>query len=50
MIDIYEIQINQIRGHWEVYIDGEFFCSADNYVEAVNELYETYKYLKGENL
>lgn len=38
-----EVKIIQVRGHYEVYTDGEFFCSADSYVEAVNELYEFYK-------
>lgn len=41
---ISEVQIKQIHGHWEVYINGEFFCSADSYLEAVNELYDSYKY------
>ena len=39
---IHEVKIHQTRGHWEVYINGEFFCSADSYTEAVNELFETY--------
>lgn len=34
------IKIFQTRGHWEVYIDGKFFCSADTYMEAVKELQE----------
>lgn len=29
------------RGHWEVYIDGKFYCSADNLPEAVME-YQNY--------
>lgn len=40
---IHEVKIKQVRGHWEVYVNGEFFCSTDSYVEAVNELYEAYK-------
>lgn len=40
---IHDVQIKQTRGHWEVYVNGEFICSADSYVEAVNELYEAYK-------
>ena len=36
--DVHEVQITQTRGHWEVYINREFFCSADSYTEAVNEL------------
>lgn len=35
--DISEVKIAQIRGHWEVYLDGEFYCSADSYTEAVEE-------------
>lgn len=37
------VEIKQIRGHWEVYVNGEFFCSADSYVEAVREFYEAHK-------
>lgn len=33
-----EIKIVQNRGHWEVYLNGEFFCSADSYIEAAREL------------
>lgn len=40
---IKEVSIKRVRGHWEVYVNGEFLCSADSYVEAVNELYEAYK-------
>ena len=35
--DISEVKIKQVRGHWEVYLDGEFYCSADSYTEAVEE-------------
>ena len=41
--DIHEIDIRQVKGHWEVYVNGEFYCTADSYIEAVNELYEAYK-------
>ena len=27
-----------VRGHWEAYIDGKFFCSADTLTEAVKEV------------
>ena len=37
-----EVQIKQTRGHIEAYVNGEFFCSTDSYIEAVNELYEAY--------
>lgn len=39
---IAEVQIKQVRGYFEVYVNGEFFCSTDSYTEAVNELYEAY--------
>ena len=35
-----DVQIKQVREHWEVYVGGDFFCSADSYLEAVNEYYE----------
>ena len=35
--DAPKIKISQVRGHWEVYLDGEFYCSADSYTEAVEE-------------
>ena len=40
--DIHEIKIKQTRGHWVVSINGQFFCTADTYSEAVNELWEVY--------
>ena len=30
-------EIKYIYGHYEVYIDGQFYCSADNYSEAYQE-------------
>lgn len=39
---IAEVQIKHTRGHFEVYVNGEFFCTTDSYTEAVNELYEAY--------
>lgn len=42
--DICEVQIKQVKGHWEVHINGKFFCSADSYTEAVKELNKAYKY------
>lgn len=41
---INEVKIEQVRSHWEVHIDGEFFCSADSYTEALNELFDVYKH------
>ena len=38
-----EVCIMETRGHWEVYVNGEFFCTADSYTEALNELYEVFK-------
>lgn len=29
-------------GHFEVYIDGKFFCSADTMIEAVQEVENNY--------
>ena len=40
---INDVHITQTRGHWEVYVNGEFLCSADSYVEAINELYDIYR-------
>ena len=36
MNEQYEI-ISQ-RGHYDVYRNGEFFCSADSYGEAIREI------------
>lgn len=38
-IDTDDIEFVQTQGHWEVYINGEFFCSADNYIEALVTVY-----------
>jgi hypothetical protein len=35
------VTITPKHGHWEVYIDGKFYCSADSFSEAVME-YTTY--------
>ena len=32
-----DIRIIQVRGHYDVYIDGEYYCSADTYSEAFEE-------------
>jgi len=34
------VKIAPNRGHWEVYIDGKFYCSADTFNEAVKEYQE----------
>ena len=31
-------EIIAVQGHYEVYIDGQFCCSADTYTEAVTEI------------
>lgn len=41
-VGVHEVQIAQVMDHWEVHINGNFFCSADSYNEAVKELKETY--------
>lgn len=40
---IRDVQIKKVRGYWEVYINGKFFCTADSYIEAVKEVDEVYK-------
>lgn len=35
-------RIVPVMGHFEVYIDEKFYCSADNMMEAVNEI-ENYR-------
>lgn len=39
-----DVNIKQVGldGHWEVHINGEFFCSADSYLEALNEIVAEY--------
>lgn len=38
--DNYNVEIEPVRGHGEVRIDGEFFCSADSRGEAEREIYD----------
>lgn len=38
-IDTDNIEFIQTRGYWEVYVNGEFFCSADSYNEALVTVY-----------
>lgn len=35
-----DIKIIAVKEHYEVYLDGEFFCSADNAIEAAKEIEE----------
>jgi hypothetical protein len=31
-------RIVNVRGHYEIYINGKFYCSADNMTEATKEI------------
>lgn len=42
VVDMYP-RIAKKYGHWEVTVNGEFYCSADTEAEAVEELKELYK-------
>lgn len=33
-----EYKIIAVRGHYEIYCNGRFWCSADTYLEAVREI------------
>ncbi len=33
-----EYKIIAVRGHYEVYLNGKFFCSADTFMEAMKEI------------
>lgn len=35
-------KIIEKHGHYEVYIDGKFFCSADTITEAIQEVVNDY--------
>lgn len=37
-------RIIENNGHYDVYIEGEFFCSADTMAEAVHEVKSGYSY------
>lgn len=41
-----DIDIVDVYGHCEVYINGEFYCSADNFMEAAREVDEYEKQYK----
>lgn len=36
--DIYSVKISQVYGHYEVYVNDEFYCSADSLMEAMQEV------------
>jgi len=33
-----EFEVRTVKGHIEVYYNGKFFCSADSFEEAVQEI------------
>ena len=35
-----DYEIISVRGHYEVYYNGNFYCSADSYPEAKREIEE----------
>ena len=37
-----EVQIKQTRGHFEVSVHAEIFCSTDSSIKAANGLHEAY--------
>lgn len=38
-VGINEVDIKKTdRGYWVVYINGDFYCTADSYMEAVKEV------------
>lgn len=39
----YNYKIVQNKGHYEVYINKKFYCSADSWPEAVREVEEYYE-------
>lgn len=36
------VDIRQVRGHWECTVDGEFVCSGDTLDEIITELAAVY--------
>ena len=36
------VDIKQVRGHWECHINGKFFCSGDTFDEIIKELAAVY--------
>ena len=35
--------VKRVRGHYEIYINGKFYCSADNMKEVAVEIEDYYK-------
>lgn len=42
MCKIHNVELKQVCGHWEVRVDGKFFCTADTQLEAIRELENVY--------
>lgn len=37
-----DVDIKQVRGHWECHINGDFFCTGDTLDEVLEEICSTY--------
>jgi hypothetical protein len=44
---MHEYDIVSSKGHYDVYIDGELYCTADTWPEAIMEINELKKEEKG---
>lgn len=44
-----QYEIIAVRGHFEVFLNGKFFCSADTYTEAQNEIESERSNVNGRN-
>ena len=42
MENVMDYRIINNHGHYEVYIDGKFYCSADTVTEAIHEVVNDY--------
>lgn len=40
--EMYKVDILPKHGYWVAYVNGEFFCSADSFLEAVKEVESVY--------
>lgn len=38
-----DIEICQAREHYEIFVDGDFYCSCDNVTEVIEEIYNLEK-------
>ena len=41
-----DYEITPVAGHYDVYIDGEFYCSADSHSEAKDEVEKYFENMK----